>query len=421
MNDKKFATFSWLIGVWIVSILFALSASGVMAADIIKIGQSTALTGPNATWGVGARRAATIAVDEINAKGGIKGMKVELISLDSEHNPVKTVANYRRLVEKEKCNALLGDSNSASMLAAAPIINNELRVPLICPATDATQITENEAWQKGLPNYVFRYGMFGRGQSRTMVQFAVDKFGYKRIALLTWTAGWGVTGRGEILKRLEELGMKPVADETYDTADTDMTPQLMKIKAANAEVILNYGLTRENTYVVRTKDKIGDKTPYISAWGIASHSFWEAAKEFAEGTMTTTTITPDGPQPEKVEKFLAEYNKRYGKNLEAIPATFAAYDIVNLFAQVIERVGTDPEAIRKALENIPAYNGLVKEFKRPVFTKDRHDAFIWNEDFILCRWTSGKLLKVLFDEKGAYVMISTKEKKYISKKTGELE
>jgi branched-chain amino acid transport system substrate-binding protein len=401
-------------------VLVAGVALPAFAQETIKIGQSTALTGPNATWGVGARRSAQIAIDEINAKGGIKGKKLELVSLDSEHNPVKAVANYRQLVEKEHVVALLGGSNSASMLAVAPIINSELKVPLICPATDATEITENEAWKKGEPNYMFRYGMYGRGQSRAMVQFAVEKFGYKRIALLIWTAGWGVTGRGEILKRLDELKMKAVADESYDTSDTDLTPQILKIKNANAEVILNYGLTRENTYIVRTKSKLHDKTPYMSAWGIASDSFWESAKNFAEGTMTTTTITPYGPQPEKVKRFLDTYYKRHDKNLEAIPATFAAYDIVKLYAQVIEKVGTKPDDIRKALENVTSFNGLVKEFKRPVFTKERHDAFLWNEDFILCRWTNGQLLQVYFDQKGPYVMPSEKVKKYINKQTGEL-
>lgn len=409
-----------LIGM--VFMLFTLGFNDVgLAQSVVKIGQSTALSGPSATWGVGARRAAEIAVEEINAKGGVKGKKLQYVALDGEHNPVKDIANYRQLVEKEKVVALLGASNSASMLAVAPIVNTELKVPLICPATDATAITENEAWQKGEPNYMFRYGMFGRGQSRAMVLFAVEKFGYKNVSLLTWTAGWGVTGRGEILKRLDELKMKPVADETYDAADTDMTPQILKIKNAKADIILNYGLPRENTYVVRTKAKLGDKTPYLSAWGIASDSFWEAAKEFAEGSMTTTTITPYGPQPPKVQRFLEKYYSKHGKNLEAIPATFASYDIVHLFAQVMEKGASDPEAIRKGLENVTYYNGLVKEFKRPVFTKDRHDAFIWNEDFILCRWTNGQLLQIFFDEKGAYVMPSVDQKKYIKKETGELQ
>jgi len=419
MGLKKISHGVLLAVIALVVVVLA-SEDAALSQNVIKIGQSTALSGPSATWGVGARRAAEIAVEEVNAKGGVKGRKLQYTALDGEHNPVKDIANYRQLVEKEKVVALLGASNSASMLAVAPILNTELKVPLICPATDATAITENEAWQKGDPNYLFRYGMFGRGQSRAMVMFAVEKFGYKNVSLLTWTAGWGVTGRGEILKRLEELKMKPVADETYDAADTDMTPQILKIKNAKADIILNYGLPRENTYVVRTKNKLGDKTPYLSAWGIASDSFWEAAKEFAEGSMTTTTITPYGPQPPKVQKFLEKYYSKHGKNLEAIPATFASYDIVHLFAQVMEKVGSEPEAIRKGLEDVTYYNGLVKEFKRPVFTKERHDAFLWNEDFILCRWTKGQLLQIFFDAKGAYVMPSANEKKYIDKKTGDL-
>jgi branched-chain amino acid transport system substrate-binding protein len=394
--------------------------AAVMAEETIKIGQSTALSGPAATWGVGAKRSAEMAVEEINAAGGVNGRKLELISRDSEHNPVKAVANYRELVEKQKCVALIGGSNSASMLAVAPIVNDELKTPLICPATDATKITENDAWEKGLPNFMFRYGMYGRGQSRAMVRYAVEKFGYDKVSLLTWTAGWGVTGRGEILKRLEELKMKPVADETYDTADTDMTPQLMKIKGAGADVILNYGLPRENTYVFRTMAKLRVQIPYISAWGIASHSFWNAAEQFAEGAMTTTTVTPDGPQSEKIKKFVAKYNEKFGPNLEAIPATFAAYDIVYLFAQVIGKVGTNPDDIRRGLEDVTHFDGVVKVFNRPVFEGKRHDAFIWDQDFILCRWTNGKLLEVQFDDKGPFVMIDEKTKKYIDKKTGQL-
>jgi branched-chain amino acid transport system substrate-binding protein len=420
MVKKKKSIWKLVAGLYGCSLVLFFGGASVQAEDVIKIGQSTALSGPAATWGVGAKRSAGMAVDEINAAGGINGKKLVLISRDSEHNPVKAVANYRELVEKEGVVALLGGSNSAAMLAVAPIINTELKVPLVCPATDATKITENEAWEKGLPNYMFRYGMYGRGQSQAMVRYAVEKFGFNKIALLTWTAGWGVTGRGAILDQLKEIKLKPVADETYDTADTDLTPQLLKIKSAGAQVILNYGLPRENTYVLRTKAKIGFQALYISAWGIASHSFWNAAKQYAEGVMTTTTVTPDGPQSKKVQEFLASYRKQYGNNLEAIPATFAAYDIIYLLADVIKKVGTDPNAIRKGLENVDHFDGLVKDFKRPVFTEKRHNAFIWDQDFILCRWTQGKLLKVMFDDKGPYVMLDLNTKKYIDKKTGKL-
>ena len=401
--------------------IMALSVS-VGAEDVIKIGQTTALTGPYATWGAGARASAGIAVDEINAAGGINGKKLVLVSRDSEHNPVKAVANARELVEKEGCVAILGGSNSSSMLAVAPIINSELKVPLLCPATDAYAIIKNDAWEKGEPNYMFRYGMYDEGQAGVMVRFATEYFGAEKIALLTWTAGWGVTGRGAVLKTMDKMGIKPISDESYDTSDTDMTPQLLKIKNAGADLILNYGQTRENVNALRARTKIGLKIPYISAWGIASHSFYDAAQKVAEGVMTTTTITTDGPQPERMRKFLESYHKAYGPNLEAMPATVAAYDLIYLLADVMKKHGDTPEAIRDGLENVPGFSGLVKTFDRPVFTRDRHDAFLL-EDFILCRWTGGKLLKVEYDaeKKEPFVQIDADTKKYIDKRTGELK
>ena len=421
MEARKMAKCFAIVGVFLVSILLGSGDTLVQAQDVIKIGGTMALTGPGATYGVGVMRSATIAVDEINAKGGIKGKKLEFICLDSEHQPVKTIANARKLVEKEKVVALLGCSNSASNIALAPIINDELKVPVLV-ITDAMEIIHNEAWKKGLPNYMFRFQMYGEGQTKAMFHFARGKFGYKNVAFLTWTGGLGVTGRTGLRERLKEAHIEAVADETYDAADTDMTPQILKIRAAKADVILDYGIVRENVYVLRAKDKLGDKTPIIATHALASLSFWEASEGLAEGVMCTTWVTVDGPQTEKLKKFLAEYNRKYGPNLESVTGTLAAYDEIYLLAQVIEKVGTDSKAIRDGLEKIPYYNGLTREFKRPVYTKERHEAFIWDQDFFLCRWTSGKLLKVNFDEKGPYVMIPPSGKKrYVNKKTGELE
>src|SRR5262249_13319436 len=129
------------------------------AQESIKIGFAGALSGPAAFVGVEIKRGAEIAIDEINANGGIKGRKLVVTSRDDEHNPVKTVAQYRELVEREKVVAIVGATNSASMLAVAPIVNDTLKVPVICPATDATAITENDAHKQGLDNYIFRVGM----------------------------------------------------------------------------------------------------------------------------------------------------------------------------------------------------------------------------------------------------------------------
>ena len=143
----------------------SLTSIGAGRTQDIKLGFAGALSGPASFVGIEIKRGAEIAIDEINAKGGVKGHKLVLISRDDEHNPVKTVAQYRELVEREKVVGILGATNSASMLAVAPIVNDTLKVPVICPATDATEITENEAQKQGRDNYLFRVGMYGTGQA----------------------------------------------------------------------------------------------------------------------------------------------------------------------------------------------------------------------------------------------------------------
>jgi branched-chain amino acid transport system substrate-binding protein len=395
----------------------AASLGGLVSAQAqepIKIGFSGALTGPAAFVGVEIKRGAEIAMDEINAKGGIMGRKLVLVSRDDEHNPVKTVAQYRELVEREKVVAMIGASNSASMLAVTPIVNDTLKVPVICPATDATAITENDAKKQGKDNYLFRVGMYGTGQANFMVDTMVKKFGHSKVGLLTWTGGWGVTGRGELQRRLKENGLSPVADETFDNNDTDMTPQIIKLKNAGAQSILNYALVRENTFVVQTKEKLKNDTPYVSAWGIAGPAFWRAAGAAAEGVLTSTTVTIDGPQPPERIAFVNEYRRRHNQDMDAAVFAVGAYDAVHLFRLVIERDGADPKKIRDGLENVPEFKGLVKHFGRAVFTRDRHNA-VTEEDMVMTRWTNGKMLEIKYDDKGPYVEIDAQSKKHLDK------
>jgi ABC-type branched-subunit amino acid transport system substrate-binding protein len=172
---------------------------------------------------------------------------------------------------------------------------------------------------------------------------------------------------------------------------------------------------RENTLVAQTKQKLGDDTPYASAWGIAGPAFWKAAGPAAEGILSSTTITIDGPQSPERLALIENYRKRYNQEMDAPTSVFGAYDSVYLYKLVMERDGIDPKAIRAGLENVPAFKGLIKDFKRPVFTKERHNA-ITEDDMIMTRWTNGKMLEIKYDDKGPYVDIDDKTKKYLDKK-----
>lgn len=412
---------SWTrITIVLILAFFVLSTFGCSRQkEEIKLGFAGALSGPNSYIGTEIKRGAEIAVDEINANGGIKGRRVVLIARDDEHEPVKTVAQYRDLVENQKVLGILGATNSASMLAVTPIVNDTLKVPVICPATDATAITENDAAKQGRDNYLFRVGMYGSGQANFMVDTMVKRFGHSRIGLLTWTGGWGVTGRGELRRRLKELGLTPVADETFDNGDTDMTAQLIKLRRAHAQSILNFGLVRENTFVAKTKSQLGDTTPYVSAWGIAGSAFWKAAGESAEGVLVSTTVTTDGPQSAARAAFIKQYRTRYNEDMIAPVFAVGAYDAVYLFKAAMERGGFEPDQIRRGLEDIPEFKGLVKQFDHSVFTREHHNA-VTESDMIITRWTNGKLLEVKFDSQGPYVEVDERTKKYLDKATMKL-
>ena len=200
--------------------------------------------------------------------------------------------------------------------------------------------------------------MYGTGQANFMVDTMVKKFGHKKIGLLTWTGGWGVTGRGELQRRLKEDGLTPVADETFDNNDTDMTPQIIKLKNAGAQSILNYALVRENTFVVKTKEKLNDDTPYVSAWGIAGPAFWKAAGASAEGVLTSTTVTIDGPQSPERQAFIDGLPQALQREHDAPLCSRSAPMTPSICSRrPWRRAAFEPDKIRAALENIPDVQG----------------------------------------------------------------
>jgi branched-chain amino acid transport system substrate-binding protein len=398
-----------------------LGAAPAAADETIKIGFAGPMTGPVAAFGNEIKRGIDSAIEAVNAKGGVKGRKLEVVVRDDEFDPVKTVAAYRDLIERQNVVALVGTANSAAMLAVTPLLNDQYKIPAICVHTDATAIIHNQAEKEGRDNYLFRLGMFGSGQADFLVDSVVKKFGLTKVGLLTWTAGYGQIGRKELTRRLGELGIKPVADETFETGDTDMTAQLLKLKDAGAEVIMHYGTIREAVSIFQTRKKLGDPMiPFVSSWGIAVPALWKAAGDLAEGTIDSNVVTVDGPQSPERQAVIDAYHKQYNREFDDPASFFDAYDAVMLFSLAMDKAAFEPSAIRAALEDIPSYHGAGLSVDHPVFTKQNHEGYAL-DDMMLGRWTSGKFLRIGFDEKGAYVTPAEGAKRRIDPKTFALE
>jgi len=386
-------------GVFVVGMALAMwfglaSAAGAQGKPI-KIGIPQAMTGAVGWAGVTSTRAAQLAVDEINAKGGIDGRKLEIVVRDDEHNPTKHVAAVRELVEKEGVSVLFGPTASTAGLAVAPILNDELHVPMILPFSAATEIVWNKAWQEKKPNYLYRYGMFDAGQAKALVEFATKKLKKTKLAIVVENSGWGEGGRVEMAKTLKESNLTPVAEEKFNFKDTDLTAQLGRAQRAGADTVLFYGQVAEATAMLRSMAKMGYRPTVVSAWGIANAQFWNNAKELGEGVYVLTTATPDGPQSKARQALVEEFERRHGKgSITTFPGAIHSYDIVKLIEIAIRKSGSgDPAKIRDGLEDIPNFKGLLRDFNRPVFTRDRHDALL-TEDLLMTRWSNGQMLPV---------------------------
>ena len=206
------------------------AASCALAADPVKIGFSVSLTGGTDDYGKAALMGFKLALKEYNAKGGYKGQPVEAVIYDDETKPAKGVENVTRLITRDSVVAIVGPVNSGVALAIIDIVQKQ-EVTLMDTIATAEEITKRYA--KEPKNYTFRVSLNDGIQTSFMLDY-IQKRGYKRVGLMHDSTGWGQSGRDTALRLLKEANMPLTAGpEVFDQNDTDMTPQLTKMKEAN--------------------------------------------------------------------------------------------------------------------------------------------------------------------------------------------
>ena len=373
----------------------ALAASWpVAAAEVIKIGLVTALSGQSAKAGEAITRGLTIAIDEINAKGGVLGgRKFELVRRDDEANPAKGQIAARELLFKEKVAVLFGGLDSPVALAIVPIVNQE-KVPFMDPWAAGTPITRNGA----NPNFVFRVSAVDELVDRAMLQYAQKHYSSKTPGVIVVNNPWGESNQKGLVAALNAAGVKAAGVEKFDPKDVDVTPQLSRLKAGGADALMLVGNVGPSAQVVKSLDRMGWKVPIVSHWGPAGGRFTELAGPNAKDVVFVQTYSFFGKQSPVGERVLAMLMKKYpdikGPG-DATPAVGIAnaYDAMHLVALAIEKAGsTNGEAIRQGFYKIDTYDGLIKKYTKP-FTPDNHDA-IGENDYIWTRFIGHEILPV---------------------------
>ena len=369
-------------------------ALGAQAQEPIKIGLVTALSGQSARAGEAITRGLTIAIDELNAKGGVlQGRKFELVRRDDEATPAKGVIAARELLFKEKVAVLFGGLDTPVSLAIVPIMNQE-KVPFMGPWAAGTPITKNGA----NPNYVFRVSAVDEIVDRAMLQYAQQTFNSKNCGMILVNNPWGESNEKGLMAALSAKGLKPAGIEKFEMNDVDVVPHLTRLKSAGADCLFLVGNVGPSAQVVKSLERMGWKPPIVSHWGPAGGRFSELAGPNAKDVHFVQTYSFFGKQSpvgDKVLKALmAKYSDIKGPG-DVTPAVGVAnaYDAMMLTALAIQNAGsTAGPAIREGYYKIVEYQGLIKNYAKP-FTPDNHDAINEN-DYVWTQFIDNQILPV---------------------------
>src|SRR5436853_4472454 len=376
-------------------LLFILAAAAALPAaaqEPVKIGLVTALSGQSARAGEALTRGLQVAIDEINAKGGVlKGRKLELLRRDDESIPAKGVIAARELYFKEKVAVLFGGLDSPVALAIVPIAN-ENKLPFMDPWAAGTPITQNGAKD----NYVFRVSAVDEIVDKAMLQYSQKTFNAKNCGMILVNNPWGESNEKGLRAALAEKGAKAAGIEKFEANDVDVVPQLSRLKAAGADCLFLVGNVGPSSQVVKSLDRMGWMPPIVSHWGPAGGRFTELAGPSAKNVHFVQTYSFFGrqsPVGEKVQKALmAKYPEIKGPG-DVTPAVGVAnaYDALMLTALAIDKAGsTNGTAIRDGYYKIDRYDGLTKTYRKP-FTTDNHDAVNEN-DYVWTQFVDNQIL-----------------------------
>ncbi len=345
-----------------------------MAAEPIKIGVSGPFTGGSAPMGVSMRDGVQLAAAEINAKGGVLGRPLQLIERDEEAKNERGVQVAQELINKEKVVATLGFINTGVALASQRFYQ-EAKIPVINNVATGSIITKQFADQP--ENYIFRTSANDTIQSSMIVNEAITKRKFTKVAILADSTNYGQLGREDLEKALEKKGVKPVAVEKFNIKDVDMTAQLLKAKQAGAQAILTYGIGPELAQIANGMEKLGWRVPMIGSWTLSMGNFVDNAGKNGDGALMPQTFIQD-PNTPKRRAFIDAYVKTYNPPQGRIPSPVSAaqgYDSVYLLAAAIRQAGTtDGPKVRAALENLGTkVDGVVTTYNKP-FSKTDHEA-----------------------------------------------
>jgi branched-chain amino acid transport system substrate-binding protein len=323
-------------------------------AATIKIGEFASLTGKDATFGISSHEGTLMAIEEINAAGGVLGKQLDLLTEDTQCKAGESATVVNKLISRDNVVAILGEVASSRSLEAAPVCQQN-KIPMISPSSTNPDVTKTG-------DYIFRVSFIDPFQGTVMANFATKSLKLKRVAVFTDVKSDYSKGLAKFFKeRFQANGGEIVSELDFNGGDKDFKAQLTAIKAANPEGVFVPGYYTECALISVQAKELGLTVPLFGGDGWESSKLFEIGGDAVNGNYLSTHYSPQVGS-ELSKKFVANYAKRWnGKVPDALAA--CGYDSALVLADALKRAGTtEPQKLRDAIaatKNFPAVTGMI--------------------------------------------------------------
>ncbi len=350
------------LSILVVSLVLVLSGGNALAADTIKIGAFFDLSGPAAFIGTPTKLVADMVVDKINGDGGVNGKKIELIVGDTEGDPAKAINIAKKFIYKDKVAAIIGPTRTGTGMAVKKIVHGG-KIPTFMTVGGDPVIMGGKL---GPFDWVFKSPQRSSVAVQRLFAYLKEK-GLTKIALLTAADSFGKDGARWLTKLAPEFGISVVAQEGFGPKDTDMTTQLTNVKNAGPQAIVVWTIGPAGSIVSKNKAQLGIDLPLFQCHGLPDPKYIELAGAASEGDrmpatklMVAEQLPDSDVQKTVIQEFVSLYTDKYHYDKQFPINTHSGYawDAIMIVADAMKNAGTEPEALRSAIEATKGYVGV---------------------------------------------------------------
>ncbi len=337
-------------GVWLALAACSGGDNIGAAGSTIRIGEFASLTGKEAAFGQSSHKGTQLAIDEINAAGGLLGKQIEFIYEDNRSTPGESATIAKKLITRDKVVALLGEVASGRSLEAAPIAQSN-GIPMISPSSTNPKVTETG-------DYIFRVCFTDPFQGKLLAEFARKSLKAGKAAVFSDVSAPYSMGLAQYFREpFAASGGQIVSEQKYTGGDKDFKAQLTAIKATRPDVIFVPGYYTDAGLIVAQARQLGITVPLFGGDGWEAPELLQIAGSALEGTYYSTHFSAENSDP-KVQQFVAAFRAKYnGETPDAMAAL--GYDSAMVLADAIRRAGTTEGAkLRDAIAATSGYQGV---------------------------------------------------------------